>query len=351
MRKKILLQCSIPLLLVSLSTFIFFLMVEIIGHTYFLGWKSLSPKLLNSIPYIGTINVLQSSQTPGLRGELQPNLDTYYLMVPLKTNSQGLRDKEYAIEKPPNTLRIAVIGDSFTFPDGVRIEDAYHSLLEKWFNEKSENLQYEFINFGVGGYDLPDYIATLQGKALAYHPDLILLGFCPRNDFLPRPLFPSKEQKETQPALKARASYSMHLYDNLHAKLLGQEPPPREGAHLWGIQQAWQPTDEQVDEYADFMQNALQTFGNAAKKKSIPVVLVNLDYSPISQILQTFLSETAKENDMVFFDVSQYFTKGQDYTYMNYRSDPHPNARAHRLFAKYLYDFFLEKNLLPTSPL
>ena len=32
----------------------------------------------------------------------------------IKINSAGLRDREHAIAKPPNTVRIAVLGDSMT---------------------------------------------------------------------------------------------------------------------------------------------------------------------------------------------------------------------------------------------
>ena len=44
---------------------------------------------------------------------------------------QGLRDQEYDLQKTKNTFRVVVVGDSYTMPAGVSIEDAYHTLLEE----------------------------------------------------------------------------------------------------------------------------------------------------------------------------------------------------------------------------
>lgn len=109
-------------------------------------------------------------------------MDDYFKMKPIKTNSRGLRDKEYPLEKPPGTYRVAVIGDSFTFGDGVNAEEVYHSILEERLNRLSDSLRFEFINFGLAGYDLLNYLGVVEHKAMAYDPDLILIGFCGNND-------------------------------------------------------------------------------------------------------------------------------------------------------------------------
>lgn len=343
-------RCYIPFLLVLLSTSLWLLAMEVGGRVYFLGWRSLSPTLLRSIPYIGDVIIVQPSEISGLRlsGELRPNLDTYSQMVPFKTNSHGLRDKEYTVKKPPSTFRVAMIGDSFTVPEGVRIDDAYHSLLEEWFNESSRSLTYEFLNFGVGGYQLPEYAATLKGKALSYTPDLIFIAFCPRNDFRPYdPTPPESESTAAQPLRKARWSYLAHRYDLLRAQLLGEQIPLRDGAHLWTIQQAWQPSHEQFEENKDFMRKALQTIGNIAREHGIPILLANIDYSPINEELRTFLENVAEENAMMFIDISQNFPKGKEPMYRNSRSDNHPNASANKIFATHLYNFLRETRLVP----
>src|SRR3989339_352779 len=68
-----------------------------------------------------------------------------------KANSQGLRDYEYGLKKPGNSIRIAAVGDSTTFGSGVNLEDTYVKQLEKILN-KNCSKKIEVINFGAGGF-------------------------------------------------------------------------------------------------------------------------------------------------------------------------------------------------------
>ena len=65
-----------------------------------------------------------------VRVRQKPDLRDHFKMQPFETNSHGMRDREYSPEKPPNTFRIAVVGDSFTMGSGVAIEDVFHSRIE-----------------------------------------------------------------------------------------------------------------------------------------------------------------------------------------------------------------------------
>src|SRR5207253_9473107 len=48
------------------------------------------------------------SLRPGMEGWYRKEGESY-----VRINSDGLRDREHAKAKPPNTMRIAVLGDSF----------------------------------------------------------------------------------------------------------------------------------------------------------------------------------------------------------------------------------------------
>lgn len=170
------------LLLFIISTLFMLLIAEIIFRFYLFGWNSFSIEKMNSVHHLGTSSLVQPSPYSEMIYELKPHLNSYFKLAIFKTNAQGLRDKEYSIIKPKNSFRVAVIGDSFTMPAGVNIENAYHSLLEKKLNSEQAEVSYEFINFGVGGYNLRQYLGVLKYKALKYNPEMILIGFCPSND-------------------------------------------------------------------------------------------------------------------------------------------------------------------------
>ena len=170
------------ILLLLSSTILSILGLEQAYRFYLFGNASFSIQKMNSINGPGELGLYRQSNNPELIFELKPNLNTYYKLVEFKTNSAGLRDKEYSIAKPEDVFRIAVIGDSFVVADGVKIEDTFHSLLEERLNMEGGDITYQFINFGVSAYDLRQYFEVMKQKAKEYDPDLILVGFCPRND-------------------------------------------------------------------------------------------------------------------------------------------------------------------------
>ena len=65
-------------------------------------------------------------------------------------NSHGFRDDEVVLEKPTNTRRILVIGDSFTVGANVEMLEAYPQVLERLMNEDSDTTV-EIVNAAVGG--------------------------------------------------------------------------------------------------------------------------------------------------------------------------------------------------------
>jgi hypothetical protein len=120
----------------------------------------------------------QRSSVPGLAYELAPSTKKRSQGTVIKTNSVGMRDKEYALAKGASTFRVAAIGDSFTFGYGVFGEEAYPEVLESLLNESAhDERQYEVLNFGVGGYDTRDEAVVLRHKALPWDPDLVILGY------------------------------------------------------------------------------------------------------------------------------------------------------------------------------
>lgn len=96
-------------------------------------------------------------------------------------NSRSLRSKEYTLEKPKNTTRILVLGDSFTFGFGVEDNETYPAVLEQLLNK---NHLVEVWNAGVSGYSPDAYYLFLKENIAKIKPDIVLVGFYAGNDLI-----------------------------------------------------------------------------------------------------------------------------------------------------------------------
>jgi len=94
--------------------------------------------------------------------------------ISINTNSDGLRDREHF--PCDNCYKILALGDSFTFGDGVELNDTYLSILEDRLN-KNANKKYEIIKAGVAGYSTYNEKLYLEKNGLKYHPDIVFVQF------------------------------------------------------------------------------------------------------------------------------------------------------------------------------
>lgn len=104
----------------------------------------------------------------------------------VRINSDGLRDREHAKEKPAHTLRIAVVGDSYAEAFQVEREEAFWAVLEARLRDcpALAGRDVEVINFGVSGYGTAQELLTLREKVWGYAPDVVLLAVTTNNDVL-----------------------------------------------------------------------------------------------------------------------------------------------------------------------
>ena len=118
---------------------------------------------------------------------LRPNMEGWYRKegeAYIKINSDGLRDLEHAKQKPPDTVRIAVMGDSYPEAFPVPLEDAFWSVMGKKLEECGAfgSKKIEVINFGVSGFGTAQELITLREQVWDYSPDIVLLAVTTNND-------------------------------------------------------------------------------------------------------------------------------------------------------------------------
>ena len=106
---------NVGLVVVSLMTAILLaeLMLRLLGITH--------PVFMAYDPVMGF-----SAHRPGAKGWYTEEGRAYVTI-----NSAGLRDREHDLGKPPGTIRIAVLGDSYAAALQVEMENAFWSVMER----------------------------------------------------------------------------------------------------------------------------------------------------------------------------------------------------------------------------
>jgi lysophospholipase L1-like esterase len=337
-------------LLANLGTLLIVSVICLVGlelafRYYLFGSDGFTFRKPGSLVDIGVSGHIQLSAHPGVIYEFQPNIDTYYFLADLKTNSQGLRDEEYPTEKPPGTYRVAVLGDSFTMPLGVELQDAYHSLLEERLNGAHPERRYEFINFGVPGYSLRQYVNVLRHKALAYEPDAVLIGFCYLNDYHVPP-----EDKATEPfsirATERRIMRSFvveqldllfsRLADKVTSRLKSQAADSeRSGSAA--------PACDEAD--VAYMKSMFSEVRELTAARNIPVIIAGLELLDIQGPCAEVVEELATIEGLYFVNAAGITSFAESHRYRIYPLDGHPNARANEVFADRIMQFVESRRL------
>jgi hypothetical protein len=342
-----------------------FLLLELSARVYLFGSKGLSPAAVDSIRGLPQTGYTQPSAEPRLGFELKPNLDGIFKLVPFRTNTQGLRDRDYTLTKPEQTFRVAVVGSSFALPAGVAIEDAFHSLLEERFSRELAPVQVEFINFAVGMYNPEQVLAMLELRALAYAPDLVLMTATrlsmpwlvhdPRSAAgrevrrldpaaLPsfRRSYPALQSFGVRLAL-ARMGHAPSEYVGWLERLaialtecgtLPPRPAPARGALALPV-----------------AGSVIERLARLGREKQIPVVLTLLEFEDRERLpIDAEVAAEARAHGVLYLDTRDAFRGTRASDFWIYELDPHPNGKAHEVFAQAIATFLRSNRLLPAPP-
>ncbi|MDG5466846.1 hypothetical protein P9J64_00765 [Deltaproteobacteria bacterium IMCC39524] len=113
----------------------------------------------------------------GVRANI-PNV-TYHHKTPevdveIRINAQGIRaDREFSLEKPEDTYRIVLLGDSFFMGYEVELENSLAWLLDEKLRGRGVNA--EVINLAVSGFGTSENLIALKERGLRYDPDLVIM--------------------------------------------------------------------------------------------------------------------------------------------------------------------------------
>jgi hypothetical protein len=125
------------------------------------------------------VQLKRTVANPNLSFTNLPDGHAFLMGHDVQISSQGLRDREFSLDKPPGTYRIMLLGDSTTFGWGVAQDETSAKILERQLN--SMHIpgydRFEVMNTGVGNYDTVQEVTYYKTQGRQFHPDLVVLMY------------------------------------------------------------------------------------------------------------------------------------------------------------------------------
>lgn len=277
--------------------------------------------------------------------DLHPSRTVSWGRNSFSTNQWGMRDRDYTVEKPPDTLRIALLGPSHVMGNGVPDDTTFEALVEKRLNSDYSHCDYkhfEILNFGVDGYPLVQQIAIMEDRVFDFSPDIIiathyhdnltmtqsyLMKVLWRNIPIPHPSI-NELLKSAGLANIERGNIPVPFPVGRNiAKQLGLQPRMPHGESVVRIR--WIASD--------VLEWSLRKFSEDTRSRGIqPLVLgVDVVLDDIPPVFPNHL--VIEELDLPVINLFDVFS-GKDVTTLRVAAwDDHPNIEGHRLIAERLY--------------
>lgn len=278
----------------------------------------------------------RASEVPGLAFELSPNRQKKYERVWIRTNNFGMRDTEPVPIEDDSVFRIVVLGDSFTFGFRVAGEETYPSVLEERLNQGAAEKRFDVLNLGVSGYNTQDEALVLEHKALAWQPDLVIVGYV-LNDPETEPVQPLNSYFQ-EPAIWQR----FHLARLIARVKHGLEVKYRGGGDYYRYLHA------EGHEKWDSVVSGLEDIRRLTEEQYIPVLVVIFPERPekrwgsyLYADLHRQVAEVSRENNLAVIDLLDRFAKHPPRKMRVRLGDSHPSTLGHALAAAAIYEWIM----------
>jgi hypothetical protein len=159
---------------------------------------------------------------------LRADLETTLFGIPVRTNQLGFRGPALAPQPAPGVRRIAIVGDSVVFGQGVREDETVSAALARRLAVSDG--RFEVVNAGVPGYDAVSEARLLERVVLPLRPEIVVIGTS-LNDYDVTPIYSPtgilmrKDVDDRAPTLADRSEFFTllsWLWAWGHGQLLGQ---------------------------------------------------------------------------------------------------------------------------------
>lgn len=264
-----------------------------------------------------------------LEFRLLPSYSGTFKDAEFSTNSWGIRDQAYPLEKSPHTLRIALLGASMEMAAGVRNSEVYEAIVEEKLNNQPGNRAYETVelmNFSIGGYGMTQKVLLLDEFVARFDPDIVML-----------PIYNTEDTRTLTHMTNVIRNGAAVPYPELSALLedvgIDSETPVAE------IRLRLRP---KIDDIINWSFVKLREIGVQRGYRILPV------YLPLIRELQTTVDESRRDKLLYGLAAANLTVLNLEHVF-NDRNlseiqlaawDTHLNGRGHRIVADALYREF-----------
>lgn len=269
----------------------------------------------------------QIANNPQIGHEHRPNSQARLMGVDVKINSKGLRERDIPYERKPSTLRVMMLGDSFTEGWGVPLDQTFPKRIERLY--AAHGIQAEVINAGVGNYNTIMELNYFLDEGFKYEPDIVVLTYIP-NDAEPVP-------PHSQPTFLLRVCYAcVFLFGRFDVLLREASVRPDWEAYYLNLYgdggtKGWLDAKASIGKLAEY-----------ARTHRIKLLIAyvpelhDLRRDPLQKI-SALVQEAAKQYGASFIDLLPDLKDQKPATLWVSPTDPHPNAFANELIANALF--------------
>lgn len=310
----------------------------------------------------------------------------YPEIIPPTAYDWSSRHKGYSLEKPPKTFRIVVLGDSFTFGQGVKRDETFSKKLELMLNKDSPEIRFEVINLGFCGLNTvtekeilserginPDTWAPDERyRGLNYQPDLVLLEYTLNDSSTSwRRLGNIKEFDDKwrtgEVIIRVNTgAYSLPIpefidkfltkYSRFYSFFLNRY---NQILAIFGLREAGESAiTGTLSRYKEdftgwgYAKQALAEMASVAGQNGLPIVIavypliVNFNDYPFKDVHSKILG-IAGYLGFHTLDLFPPFEGLDAKSFMATPNDSHPNAKAHAIAAKAIFEYLIKEGLVP----
>jgi lysophospholipase L1-like esterase len=268
----------------------------------------------------------------------------------LRLNSMNYREQEFSQDKPEGHYRIAFIGDSFTFGQGINEEDRMSNILERLLSSQRSDV--EVLNFGNPGDNTADEVRALKAKVLPkVNPDFVILQWYANDVEYKPPHSPAGENTGQKPDLLNSFKQKMLNVSATYFLLADVFHRVRDGAGMSYAEELFSRVGDENSQEAREAEKAMVEFLRACKDSKVPVGLVLIPHlSPLRgngypfSYLHRRVAALCDREQVMCVDLLQtfypYLTNGRHESLWVNRFDPHMSPFANELASRRLLEVF-----------